>query len=202
VKKVVLKTIAITLASIVLALGLFFGSFALFSPITLAKFFDGLGVYSLSINFYESNFNKTKKVSDLATLVVKLDSEKDSERAEKYLKLFTECEGFDAYCDLEDEYTESNISSKEFYLGDYVYVLCVNGKVDEAISVAFDYVEENGYTKNNPCRIIVLNAETFLSQEQMDGLKNKINDCRTNLTDSNQVSYANLDVEWLEQLIG
>ena len=67
-KKVVLKTIAITLASIVLALGLFFGSFALFSPITLAKFFDGLGVYSLSINFYESNFNKTKKVSDLAII--------------------------------------------------------------------------------------------------------------------------------------
>ena len=199
--KLVLKTIAITLALIVLAIGLFFGSFALFSPITLARFFDGVGCYSLSITFYESNFNKTQKVSDLATLIVKIDQEKDSELAEKYLKILVEYENFDEFCSSEDKYSQSQISAKDFYLGEYVYALLKNGKNTGAVDVAFDYIEENGYTENNPCRIIVVNASSFLNEDEIYSLKQKIYQCRLGLTNENDLARANLDADWLSQLI-
>lgn len=199
--KVVFKTIAITLASIVLAAGLFFGSFALFSPITLANFFDGMGCYSLSITFYESNFNKTQKVGDLATLVVKIDQDKDSELAEKYLKILVEYEKFDEFCEAEDKYSQSQISAKEYYLGEYVNALLKNGKNTEAVDVSFDYIRENGYTENNPCRIIVINASDFLNEDEIYSLKQKIYECRLGLTDENDLARANSDADWLSQII-
>lgn len=198
-KKLILKTTAITLASVIVALGLFFGSFAIFSPITLAKFFDGVGMYSLSINFYESNFDKSNKLSDLVLLINEIDKEKDSELAEQYLKLLVEYEGFDRFCELEDEYNPSQISARDFYLGEYVYALVKNAKFDLALDIAFGYVAENGYTENNPCRIIVFNAERLLDDDQIYKLKQKIYDCRTGLADSND-TRANMDAELLSQI--
>ena len=200
--KVVLKTIAITLASVVLAIGLFFGSFALFSPITLANFFDGMGCYSLSITFYESNFNKTQKVSDLATLVVKIDQEKDSERAEKYLKILVEFDKFEEFCASEDKYSQSQMAAKDYYLGEYVYALLKNGKFLDAFNLSFDYIDDNGYTENNPCRVMVVNAEKLLTDDQIYTLKKEIYDCRLSLTDQNDLARANSDAEWLSLLIG
>ncbi len=199
--KIVLKSALFTLAGIVLCLGILFGMLAWLSPISLAKFFDGMGMYSASVTFYESNFNKTKELGDLSTLIVKIDVEKDSERAEKYLEILVESEHFENYCIVNDGVSQSNISSKDFYLGEYVYALILNGKFETALSLSFEYVGENGYTQNNPARIMVIHAKDLLTEQQVYTLKQKIYECRISLSDPNHVSLANLDADALSQII-
>ena len=199
VKKIVLKTIAITLAGILLCAGILYGALALFSPITLATFFDDMGMYSASIRYYEKNFEKTNTFGDLDKLVIEIDLDKDSDIAEKYLKLLVESEQFDKFCELKDQLSPSQISAKEYYLGEYVYALCKNDKFEDAVEIASNYVTESGYTKDNPIRIMVFNAQELLGEQQIYALKQKIYEIRARL-DGEEQTIASLDISILAEL--
>ena len=97
-KKLVIKTAVITLASILVALAITFGAFAMFAPRSLAVFFDGVGNYSASVFFYEKQYLKTENFSDLVELVNELDDANDSERAQKYLGILIAHEDFENFC--------------------------------------------------------------------------------------------------------
>ena len=97
-RKLVIKTAVITLASLLVALAITFGAFALFAPRSLAGFFDGVGNYSASVFFYERQFERSNEFLDLANLVNKIDDENDNERAVKYLSLFINHDEFENYC--------------------------------------------------------------------------------------------------------
>ena len=71
--KLIGKTIAITLASVIGALLIAFGAAALFAPRLVADMFDDMGAYSASIHFYERNFESTKTTDDLVLLIDKID---------------------------------------------------------------------------------------------------------------------------------
>lgn len=149
-KKLVLKTAGITLAVIIMIAGLIFGAFAIFSPKTLAKFFDGAGNYSLSVIFYEKQYNKTQDISDLYVLSVKLDDEKDAEKTQKYLAEFLSSEGVKDYCANFDN-IGSGIKTYDYLNGKYVCALySVKGITDTIIylenSVKTDYNDFNGYS--------------------------------------------------------
>ena len=115
-KKLVIKTAVITIVSLLGAVIVAFGAFAMFAPGSVAEFFDGVGSYSTSVFFYERQFEKSADFEDLALLVNKIDDEKDAERADKYLLLFINHEEFNSYCLGK---TTMGVPLSEYYLGRY-----------------------------------------------------------------------------------
>ena len=115
-KNLVIRSIVITLASIVSALSITFGALSVFTPKTIAGFFDDVGNTPASVFFYERQFEKSADFEDLALLVNKIDDEKDAERAEKYLLLFINHEEFNSYCLGK---TTMGVPLSEYYLGRY-----------------------------------------------------------------------------------
>ena len=158
-RKLVIKTIAITLTSIVGALVVAFGATWLFAPKILANVFDGVGSYAASVFFYEEQFNKTGDISDLAVLVDKLDIEKDAEKAEGLLKKLVTHDNFEEFAIESDAGKTPIVSTKEYYAGLYTVVLYDNGKLLDSLQCCALFVMDSGYTASNPYRTLI--AERF-----------------------------------------
>ena len=168
-KKLVIKTTCITLASLIVAFAIFFGAASLFAPGWVGGIFDGVGNYSASVFFYEKQYEKSGDIDDLNTLVLKIDIKNDSSRAAKYFGKMVEHQDFEEFCNSQDG-GGSTISTNEYYFGCYVLALAYNGKLDDAIEKANTFVG-NTYTKNNPFRMLVMEyAEYAKAKEFYDDL--------------------------------
>lgn len=198
-KKLILKTTAITLASIIGASLLVFGIFALFFPAPLARLFEGTGGYSASIHFYERQYKKTGDIEDLAEFVVKIDLEKDSDLAEEYLYEMVNHEDFSIYCAEQDQLNFSNISTIQYFTGSYASVLVKNGKFDSALDFAREFVNVNGYSVYNPYSVIIMNNGDNLNLEQLNKLKANIDSYI--FKDNEYNEYADQDSQIVKQLI-
>ena len=173
--KLVLKTTAITLAAVLTACLVAFGAFALFSPVSLAKFFGNLGGYSSAVYFYEKQYQKTDSIEDLSVLVANIDDEKDSVKAEEFLADLILHEGINEFCVSEDGEIETvKISTKEYYTVRYVKVLVKNDKFDKALSTASLFVTDNGYTNFNPFSSLIIDCVDSLTSEQLTAIEIKI----------------------------
>ena len=149
-KKLVIKTALITLASIVALMAILFGVFALFFPKTLATSFDKAGSYGASMYFYEKQYEKSSSMDDLYTLCVKVNPYTDGQRAEKYLTEFAEKSNFYSYCRNLD--SGEVVSNEEYFEGKLVTVLYLKGGVDAGIPKAIQFIREGNkkYTEYNP----------------------------------------------------
>ena len=156
-KKLVLKTAAITLACVVGLTAIIFGIFALFIPKPLANLFDKLGWYSWSMSYYEKQYQKSNDVEDLYTVCLKVDQENDSERAEKYLAIIVGMDNFRDFCRSKDRKGDA-LTTEEYLEAKYVNVVYRNKGIDEAMQKAtrcVSYVGTNGYTEHNPYYMLV-----------------------------------------------
>ena len=163
-KKLVIKTTCITLASLIVAFAIFFGAASLFAPGWVGGIFDGVGNYSASVFFYEKQYEKTGDIDDLNTLVLKIDIKNDSSRASKYFGKMVEHQDFEEFCNSQDG--GSDISAEEYYFGCYVLALAYNGKLDDAIDKAKDFVG-NTYTENNPFRLLVADYAVYAKAKEL-----------------------------------
>ncbi len=172
-KKLVIKTAVITLAVIIALVGLLFGAFCLFSPVTLAKFFDGAGNYSLSVTFYEKQYKKTQDLSDLYVLSVKLDQGKDAQKTERYLSVFLTTDGVNDYCKKYDD-TNNAFTTYEYLNGKYVCALYSVKGIDQAL----DYLEEsvcNEYNDYNGYSILLGEYSSTLSNQELNKILQSLN---------------------------
>ena len=111
-KNLVIRSIVITLASIVSALSITFGALSVFTPKTIAGFFDDVGNTPASVFFYEMQYDKTGDIKDLANIVDVAYSNGDKELTEKYLsKLFSHPD-FEKYGETE---ISSGLKVKDYY---------------------------------------------------------------------------------------
>ncbi len=179
--KLVWKTIIITLASILVACFLIFGALALFSPITLAKFFDQTGSKNIALFFYEKQYEKTEDIEDLSLVVLKIDDNDNSLKSEKFLAKLIKHADFNEFCSKQN-ISSSALSSEEYYYGRYATVLVSNGKVDDALIASGLFVEQYSYTENNPYSVIILRFGKELETEHIQTLKTRLNEL---LSDSN-----------------
>ncbi len=193
-KGLIVKTALITLAIIFSVVLLVVGALSIFSPITLAKGFDGLGCYSLTTYFYEKNYQKSEDIEDLALLAIKLNQDSDGEKAEKYLKELVRHENFNEFCASEQG---GNVYNKEFYTGKYAVVLVKNSKLIDAIDVADVFVLENGYTDFNPYSVLLIECGKNLSVEDLNLIKGKLTTFIDVFSSSQNVAT---DIEYIEQL--
>ncbi len=182
-KDLIVKTVLITLASLVGVFLLTFGALALFSPITLAEVFDGTGGYSSSIRFYELQYEKTGEIDDLAILTVKINQDVDAELSEKYLEELINHPDFDS--------VYGDLSNKQFYYGKYAVALVKNDKFSYALAHADNFVKANGYTAYNPYSVILVELGGELNGDQLESIKESINN----------YAEASSDLEYIDALL-
>lgn len=200
--KLVLKTVAITLVAVLGACLITFGSLALFAPVSLARMFDGLGMYKSSIHYYEKQYGKSESIEDLAVLVLKIDNEKDSVKAEKYLEIMVQHPDYSTYCETASEDDAfSNLSLSEFYNAKYAVALVKNSaetpeKFNSAIQFA-NAIAHFGYNENNPFSAIISELGGSLSEEQLLALKSEI----LEYLDDGQNQIAKSDINTIDQLL-
>ncbi len=83
-KKTIIKTVIITLASIIFAASLAVGITLAVSPKTIGKVFTKCGNYDTTAKLYESQYKKTESVSDLIELVSMSIAADNNEMIAKY----------------------------------------------------------------------------------------------------------------------
>lgn len=198
ITKLVLRTVAITMASVIGACLVVFGALTLFTPVTLARFFDGMGMEKSAVSFYEKQYNKTGDINDLSVLVMKIDGKNDSVRAEEYLAVLVLHDDFESYCDLQDAGQETSLSAKEYYSGQYAVILCKNAKVSEALDFAKGFVTENGYTDYNPYSVVLTEVGASLGEENLGKIKADISTLELS---GEQASYRDGDLSVIDGLL-
>lgn len=192
-KKLVIKTVAITVAAIIVLMAAIYLTFALFFPKTLASAWKDMGNYAIAAKYYEKQYGKSEDVDDLAELCVYLDEKDDSARTAKYLKLFTEDENFNARCELEDEKGGFKYTAYEYYYGKYAVAEFYANKIAAAIAVATKAVSA-GYTENNAFYVLLLEKEN-LTESDRDAIVSAITEIKSGLTDEEK-QIADKDIEF------
>ena len=119
VKKLVLKTAAITLAAIIFAGALLFGGLWLFSPVTLAKIAQDLGNDSAATSFYARGYDLSGKYEDLHAVCAVLDEHENPELAVKYLEKFVQDENFTKYFITGEVAEKEGKNAPAYYAGKY-----------------------------------------------------------------------------------
>ena len=138
---------------------------ALVSPVSVANFWDGVGAYSLSVKYYEKQYEKTGSSGDLSALCLKVDEYDDFKTAALYLKIFTESEDFILLCEREDSRTELKVGAYDYYYGKYAVAEYYDKGVNAAIAVA--QVSQNaGYTRYNPYYVLLNDEKLGVSEEE------------------------------------
>jgi len=121
-----------------------------------------VGVYSLSVKYYEKQYKKTEGLKDLLTLCLKLDEYEDCEVSAKYLKIFTEGESFSDICSIEDGEKSYGVKAYDYYYGKYAVSEYLSNGVSSAIEVA-KVSQKNGYTRHNPYYVLLNDAKLNMS---------------------------------------
>ena len=181
-KKLVVKTAIITLASLICTLLIAFGALAVCAPNYLGRVFDGTGNHSVAVFFYEKQFEKTGNIDDLNTLVLKLDVKGDSQKAEKYYKKIIEHSKFENLCQRQDSQNNS-LKAEDFYVGQYVLSLAYNGKFEKAVDYSKDYIGAS-YQKNNPFQVLIYNYLTSDKVDQINAVKVALEEVEQGLTET------------------
>ena len=199
-KKLVIKTIAITIAVMLGVVVVAFGVTSLIAPKFLANIFDGVGGYSASIFFYEKQYEKTDDVKDLAILIDKLDADVQPALKEFYLEKMLLRSDFEEFC-LEQDKKDHVISAKEYYNGSYALILAKNKRLEKALEICSEYVKKLNYTENNPYRLILSDYADEASIEELKEIKNSLNVRKVYLDDDEGRKLADQDFKALNTLI-
>lgn len=156
-KKLILKTSLLTLAGVILIGALTFYAISIFSPLTVAKAFDKVDNYKISVHYYEKQYENTEDYEeDLKNLCIKIDEQEDSERAEKYLKLLCEDYKFKKFCQ-NTQLKMGEMSVAEYFYCKYTSAVLTNHGEEKAIEVANDYAKLFTHTRYEPLKVLNLN---------------------------------------------
>lgn len=119
-KKLVIKTVLITVAIVFALTALTFGAMSIFAPRSVAGFFDGVGGYSASVFFYEKEYVKTDDIDGLLFLIDKTCAKDDDERTVKYLEMLFDREDYNSFCEQKDkDLKQGQLKTDDYYKGLY-----------------------------------------------------------------------------------
>lgn len=176
-KNLIIKTIVITISSIISLLALVFGALCVFTPTTIASVFENVGCYKASVFFYEIEYEQSNDIEDLIVLVDKAYGNDDNEGLEEYLGELIWHKDFFNYCRNKDANLSANkIPTRDYFVGYYAVVLIENGNFSSSLKMSKSYVQKYGYTEFNPIRTIVSESFEILTAEQKTELKQTILD--------------------------
>ena len=199
-KKLVIKTVFITIIAILTVCVAVMSAICIFKPKVIAKMFDDLGNYQASQYFYEMQYNKTKDIDDLLVLIENADENQNNEELVFHVGRFIGHKDFKSYCQTQNNNLSADeMNTEDYYARWYTKLLVEDGNFEGAVEFAKSYVLKTdndvnmGYTKDNPFRVLV-KMEAELSADKKQTLKNAISDCKNIITDSMQLGYINADL--------
>ena len=192
-KRWIIKTSLITLAATVLTLVVVYFFLMLAFPRVLAKGWEAVGSYDLSMRYYEKQYEASKEMSDLSVLCVKVDVEKDTNRAEKYLAIMTKSSGFSEFCASEDADTAQGygFTAYEFYFGKYAVASYYKYDITAAVNVA-KIATQNGYSEHNAFYVILSGVKTLTAADGQ-AIESAVSEIKAHLTDAAQIANAERD---------
>lgn len=203
-KNLVLKTVAITIASIIGFFALLFGVFALFFPRVIADVAAKVGNYSVAVTFYERQYKLTGTATDLADLIETLDEDKDSAKTAEYALVFlSDFKGYDEFIENAGKSRfGSAIAAEEYYYAKLVRTDMSEKNYDTVLVFARKFFAKNGYSQRNPYSVIVSVAVakradpvTFITEVRDDIAAKK--EGRT----ADEIERMDFDITELELLI-
>ncbi len=201
-RKLVVKTVLLTVGAFICVLAIIFGALSLACPNKLAGAFDAIGSYKANVYFMQKQYEKTGEFDDLISLIKELDENKSPAKTAEYCEiLFDDLykTAFDEYCknDGKTEYlTETN--AKEFFYDKYAVAEINTGDVDSAIEIAKKCVSICGYTKTNPFRSFI-NMADELTPDELNKIKQGVNG--VSLSDSTQKQIRTQDINDITEII-
>ncbi len=202
-KKLVIKTIFITVLAILIVCTTVMSAICVFNPRTIAKMFDNFGNYEASQYFYVRQYEKTKEIGDLIVLIDNAYEKQDENKLTRYVLALIMHKDFKAYCqDQNSKLSIGQMTTEEYYAGLYAELLMVTKTFDSALTFAKSYVVKSdgsinaGYTKFNPFRVLVdSSAQLLISQKQT--IKQELHGFFEVITDSIELGYMQEDLNKL-----
>lgn len=137
-KKLIIKTAAITLAAIILAGALLFGGLWLFSPVTLAKIAQDLGNDSAATDFYARGYDLSGEYGDLHSVCAVVNEHEKPELAVKYLEKFVKDEGFVKYFTMGEGAEKEGKNAPAYYAGKYAVATFIVYGAERAAELCAD----------------------------------------------------------------
>ena len=193
-KKLIIKTAAITLAAIILTALLIYGALAAFSPKSLAEFYDNAGNAGLAREYYARTYEKSGDINDLYVFCVKADEKGDAAKSAKYLEVITDKQDFEEFCRDKDVGYTVKFSTADFLRGKCVaanyYAFGINKAVESALSFT-----GNAYAENNAFTLFISRCVKDFSAEDKAALSAALENFKASLTNENDVARLNADVE-------
>lgn len=193
-KKLILKTIGITVAFIFAFLLISYGVFALFLPSKTAKFYDGLGAYKTAVRYMERAYEKSKDIKDLdETCLYALKTDDNGLIALHLGKLFGEnLQSFKTYAESKSQNGDDYF---DFMAGRYVCALYNSSDGESAVTEAFRLT----FSYENKCTVRSLIAEAISANDKdiLKTIKTKLAEAVVNFTKPEK-EIANKDIEMID----
>ncbi|MBE5744367.1 MAG: hypothetical protein E7358_06655 [Clostridiales bacterium] len=146
-KKIIIKTIAFSLALLLAVTGIIYLCLATLSPSTLSNLYFRIDAKELSLKYSEKAYGKSGKIEDLSLLVERSIVFKDGESVIYYATELINREDY-------DEYAVSQGSGYNYYIvGSLCSYLYSSGQRAVAIGTAVSHTGD--YTKVNPIRVVI-----------------------------------------------
>ncbi len=151
-RKLIIKTVAITLAIILVVTAGFYLLLSAFFPSVLGDGYFRANNGELSLKYSEKAYEKSKEIGDLATLTERSIVFQDDDRTVKYAVLFVNNDKYQEYISGESEgyhyYIVGNLCEAQYNKGNKL----------TALSTAFN--NTLSYTQHNPIhRLILISAQ-------------------------------------------
>ncbi len=197
-KKLICRTIGITLAAVLGFFALFSGIIILFCPSVYGRIFSNLGNYSASTWCYERQYKISSDTSDLAVLVLNL--KEDDERIEKYSYLLITDGGYDEYVESGSlKHFTSELKAEEYFFSLSAVSKFDGGDFNTALSICDSFYSRLGYTEFSPLRTLIVKKISEFSQAEISSLEQKINSIKGELS-GEELEFAESDLLILNTL--
>lgn len=193
-RNLIIKTVALTLAGILVFLVLLYSCFAVFFPYKLADFYLQLGQNQTAVKYMQKQYEKTKDYTDLYVLCSHVEGIDDDVKELEYLGLLVKDENAQLNLKVYDK-LNSKISTYEYFNGLYVCKLYSVLGVQTAADYAKTSVED-GYTDFNAYSILISEYSFAFSKSEVEVLIDSLN----SLGITNNV-YFERDLAFLQDLM-
>lgn len=186
-KKLVIKTVAFTLALMLAVIGLFYLALAGLKPSVLGDFYFRLNNQSLTIKYSEKAYEKSRSLDDLSTLTERAIVFGDDTLIQKHAVILINDKGYKAFI------KTKNSSYHYFIVSGLCLSLYETNKKGEAVSTALSHTYE--YTKSNPVRYLIAKCVELGDKPTLIDLRQGLE----NRSDKNQL--VNQDISSIDELI-
>ena len=195
-KKFLLKVTGITLLSILALACIAYAALLIFTPVTLAKFYDGVGNYDKALVHAYEQYKRSEDLSDLDAACRYALKTGDKDKIGKYLEMLVDREDFYSYC-LSDP--ELGAEYYDFICVKYVAALYDGGN-ENAAALANGLTKT--YTATCPLRSIAVSATDKNDKTTAAAVKTFLKDRLNTAVDEKENALITADIGLIDEFLG